>query len=134
MTPTFTPLLNAPWTIQVHTFFALAAFILGLFQLIGVKGTHRHRMIGYIWSVSMLIVAGTSIFITVINGPGHYSLIHLFTILVLITLPLALLNARRGNIKAHRRGMMGLFFGALVIAGAFTLVPGRLLHAVLFGE
>ncbi len=28
---------------------------------------------------------------------------------------------------------MSLFVGALVIAGAFTLLPGRLMHEVIFG-
>jgi len=28
---------------------------------------------------------------------------------------------------------MSLFVGALVIAGAFTLLPGRLMHEVVFG-
>jgi uncharacterized membrane protein len=28
--------------------------------------------------------------------------------------------------------MTGIFFGALVIAGSFTLVPGRIMHAVVF--
>jgi uncharacterized membrane protein len=27
-----------------------------------------------------------------------------------------------------------LFFGALVIAGLFTLFPGRIMHAVVFGQ
>jgi uncharacterized membrane protein len=30
--------------------------------------------------------------------------------------------------------MIGIFFGALVIAGLFTLVPGRIMHAVVFGS
>jgi uncharacterized membrane protein len=29
--------------------------------------------------------------------------------------------------------MVGLFAGALVIAGIFTFMPGRIMHAVLFG-
>ncbi len=29
--------------------------------------------------------------------------------------------------------MIGLFAGALVIAGAFTLVPGRIMYRVVFG-
>jgi uncharacterized membrane protein len=29
--------------------------------------------------------------------------------------------------------MLGLFFGALVIAGAFTFVPGRIMHKIVFG-
>jgi uncharacterized membrane protein len=29
--------------------------------------------------------------------------------------------------------MLGLFVGALVIAGVFTFLPGRIMHAVVFG-
>jgi uncharacterized membrane protein len=30
--------------------------------------------------------------------------------------------------------MMRLFIGALVIAGVFTFLPGRIMHAVVFGN
>ncbi|MGK0244136.1 MAG: putative membrane protein, partial [Pseudomonadota bacterium] len=30
--------------------------------------------------------------------------------------------------------MIGIFFGALLIAGLFTLMPGRIMHAVIFGN
>ncbi len=39
-----------------------------------------------------------------------------------------------GVVRQHRIAMLSLFFGALVIAGAFTLVPGRIMHAVVFGQ
>ena len=42
-------------------------------------------------------------------------------------------SMRRGNIKGHRNAMLGLYFGAILIAGGLTLLPGRLLHRVLFG-
>jgi uncharacterized membrane protein len=29
--------------------------------------------------------------------------------------------------------MISLFAGALVVAGAFTLLPGRIMHRVVFG-
>ncbi|MFT5923027.1 MAG: putative membrane protein [Flavobacteriales bacterium] len=41
--------------------------------------------------------------------------------------------ARKGNIKAHKRKMILLYVGAILIAGAFTLMPGRYLHHVFFG-
>jgi len=34
----------------------------------------------------------------------------------------------------RRRAMIGLFLVALVIGGAFTFVPGRIMHAVAFGN
>jgi uncharacterized membrane protein len=33
----------------------------------------------------------------------------------------------------QRRPLTELFTGALVIVGAFTFLPGRILHAVAFG-
>jgi uncharacterized membrane protein len=29
--------------------------------------------------------------------------------------------------------MIAIFVGALVVAGLFTLMPGRIMHAVVFG-
>jgi uncharacterized membrane protein len=47
--------------------------------------------------------------------------------------PLAVLHARRHSVERHRWTMIGIFAGALVIAGVFTFVPGRIMHAVTFG-
>jgi uncharacterized membrane protein len=33
----------------------------------------------------------------------------------------------------HRNAMIAIFLGALVIAGLFTLLPGRIMNAVVFG-
>ena len=46
---------------------------------------------------------------------------------------LARTHARRHAIERHRRAMLRLFVGALVIAGVFTFLPGRIMHAVVFG-
>jgi len=48
-------------------------------------------------------------------------------------LPLAVLAAHRHDVARHRRAMIMIFAGALVVAGAFTLLPGRIMHAVAFG-
>jgi len=39
--------------------------------------------------------------------------------------------ARRGAIEAHRRTMRGRHIGGCVVAGAFTLLPGRFLRTLL---
>ena len=49
-------------------------------------------------------------------------------------LVLAVLHARRHNVSAHRKAMISIFFGALVVAGLFTFLPGRIMHAVVFGH
>src|SRR5258708_963460 len=54
-------------------------------------------------------------------------------LVTLAMLPLAVLRARQHDLRRHQRAMTGLFVGALVIAGVFTLLPGRITHAVFFG-
>src|SRR5271169_1550396 len=112
---TLTPLLDAPAIIQIHAFAAIAAFSIGVVQLAAPKGTIPHRLIGWSWVTVMLIVAISSFFIHRIRLWGPWSPIHLLSILVLVTLPLAVLHARRHNVRRHRSAMTALFIGALVI-------------------
>lgn len=127
------PLLNAPVQIQLHAFAALGAFSLGVVQLAAPKGTLPHRTVGYVWAALMLVVAITSFWIQDMRVWGPWSPIHLLSILALVMLPLGLYYARGHNVRGHRMTMLGLFLGALVIAGGFTLVPGRIMHKVMFG-
>jgi uncharacterized membrane protein len=41
--------------------------------------------------------------------------------------------AHAHQVRQHRSAMLSLFFGALVVAGIFTLVPGRIMHKIVFG-
>jgi len=128
------PLLDAAPAIQLHAFAAMTAFALGIVQFSAPKGTLPHRTIGWIWASLMAIVGATSFWIHELRLWGPWSPIHLLSIFALVTLPLAVWAAHRHAVDRHRRAMTGIFFGALVIAGLFTLVPGRILHAVVFGN
>jgi uncharacterized membrane protein len=127
------PLLDAQPAIPVHALAAMAAFALGAVQLAAPKGTLPHRTIGWIWVVLMLAVAASSFWIHQIKLWGPWSPIHLLSIFTLIMLPLGVWAAHRHRVSNHRNIMIGLFSGALVIAGLFTLLPGRIMHAVVFG-
>ena len=128
------PLLAAPLATRVHAFAAIAAFALGAAQLAAPKGTVPHRTIGWIWVLLMVTVAMTSFWIHDLRVWGEWSPIHLLSIFTLIMLPPAVIHAMRHRVKDHRKAMVGLFTGALVIAGLFTFWPGRIMHAVLFGD
>jgi uncharacterized membrane protein len=117
----------------VHAFAAMAAFALGIVQLAGPKGMLPHRTIGYVWVALMLVVAASSLAIHGMKQRGGFSAIHLLSIVVLALVPLAVLAARRRRVDTHRRAMISLFAGALVIAGAFTLLPRRIMHRIFFG-
>lgn len=130
---TLAPLLNAPVAVQLHALGAAAALVLGIVQFAAPKGTVPHRALGWIWVVLMAGVALSSFWITEVAGPGRFSWIHGLSVLTLVMLPVGVWEARRGRIGAHRRTMIGLFLGGLVVAGAFTFVPPRILGRVVFG-
>jgi uncharacterized membrane protein len=128
------PLLNAEPVIQVDAFAAMAAFVLGIVQLTAPKGTLPHRTIGWVWVSLMALIALSSFFIHGLKLVGPFSPIHLLSIFTLVMLPLAVVRARRHDVLKHRRAMIGIFIGALVVAGAFTFVPGRIMYAVVAGN
>jgi len=130
---TLAPLLAAPPLIQFHVFAALGALFLGLVQFALPKGTAVHRLSGRIWVGLMAAVALSSFGITGAGGAGRWSWIHLISLYTLAALLLAMRQAQRGKVRAHRISMISLFLGALIITGAFTLLPGRLMHGVVFG-
>jgi uncharacterized membrane protein len=128
------PLLDAAPQIPLHAFAAMAAFVLGVVQLAAPKGTLPHRALGWIWVALMGMVALSSFWIHQIRLVGPFSPIHLLSIFVLVVLPLGVWRAHRHQVADHRRIMTLIFAGALVIAGLFTLLPGRIMHAVMFGS
>lgn len=127
------PLIDGPPQIAVHAFAAMAAFGLGLVQFAAPKGTLPHRLLGWLWVALMATVAISSLWIHTICTWGPFSPIILLSIFTLAVLPMAVISARRHDVRRHKRSMILLFLGALVIAGGFTLVPGRIMHGVVFG-
>ena len=127
------PLFAAPAIIQLHVAAAVGAFGSGALQLALPKGTLRHRACGYVWIGLMVILSVSSFWIHTIRLIGPFSPIHLLSILTLAGLPRAIWLARKGDVTGHRRLMIILFVFALFGAGLFTLVPGRLMHVVVFG-
>ena len=127
------PLLNAAPAIPLHAFAALTAFARGVIQFAAPKGTLPHRTIGWIWVGLMAAVAVSSFWIHQIRLVGPWSPIHLLSIFTLLVLPLGVWRAHRHRVADHRRIMFLVFPGALVVAGLFILLPGRIMHAVVFG-
>lgn len=119
--------------IPSHALVALLAVLLGGLQLSRAKGTAQHRLLGWIWVALMAYVAASSFLISEIKLWGAFSPIHLLSVWTLISLVMAIFHVRRGNIRQHKIWMMLLYVLALLVTGLFTLWPGRVMHAVLFG-
>ena len=129
------PLLQAVAPIPLHAFAAMAAFGLGVVQIAAPKGTLPHRTLGWIWVALMATVAISSFWI---HGESFrlwrtWSPIHLLSIFTPVMLVLAVIRAKQHHVRAHAIIMASIFTGALVIAGVFTLVPGRIMHTAMFG-
>jgi uncharacterized membrane protein len=112
--------------VQAHVGAALFALATGAGILLRRKGDRLHKILGWSWVVMMTATAATSLFILELNH-GSFSLIHGLSAYTLVALPLGVMAARSGNIRAHRSTMMSMFTGALIIAGLFTFLPGRLM-------
>lgn len=117
---------------QVHVVFALTALALGFVILARPKGRGLHKALGWTWVLSMGATAASSLFMTGLNGDA-YSIIHLLSGWTLVALPLGIYAIRRRNLSGHRRTMLGLFLGGLMVAGLFAFLPGRFMFNLFFG-
>ena len=120
----------------LHLGSLVPAFVIGSYLLLNRKGTTVHKFLGKIYMGLMLFTAFITLFMEALVGPkflNHFGFLHLLSLFVLYTVPTAYRAIRVGNSKLHKRKMVGLYVGALLIAGAFTLSPGRLIHSWLFG-
>lgn len=136
----FNPLLHASLAVQIHVATVVAAFFLGAWQIfLSIKGSAPHRKLGTLYIGLMLVTAAAAFFIRSPSLPGMPSLrgftpIHLFIPVVLVNVSLTLFALRTRRFKLHRATMMGLFISGIGIAGALAFTPGRVMHAVVFGE
>ena len=132
----FTHLLQRHPLVFFHLVTAFGALLLGLVILARRKGTGSHRALGWAWVALMGSTTIASGFIRDFHLPNIAGItpIHAFTLLVAIKLPRGIWHIRRGNVVAHQQAMRGLFIGACVLAGLFTLLPGRFLGRLLWQQ
>lgn len=115
--------MNLPVPVAIHLATTLGALVLGTALLARrIKGDRAHRIAGWTWVSLMMVTAISTLWI-----PGFLKLswIHVFTVITLVSVPRAVMHARRGQGAAHGKSMRGVFFYALVIAGLLALLPGR---------
>ncbi|MEZ5937862.1 MAG: DUF2306 domain-containing protein [Hyphomonadaceae bacterium] len=116
---------------KVHVAGAAATLLTGAAIFLSPKGRGLHKPLGWMWVALMGVTAVSSFFIRMVI-PGSYSPIHALSAWVLIGLPMGLAAIRRRNVQEHRRHMTNMFLRGMLIAGLFTLLPGRTMWAVFF--
>lgn len=114
----------------LHLGLSMTALVLILAILLGPKGSPAHRRLGRV-AAGVLMAAALSSF--AIRSSGHLSALHGLSVVVLVSVPYAVWQVRRGRVAAHKRIMLSVA-GGLFVAGLFaTFAPGRVLHGLLFG-
>ena len=116
----------------IHLLAVVPALPLGAYVLLTRKGTARHRLLGKIWMLLMVVGALSALWIRHLNG-GSLSWIHLLVPVVLVTAWRAIVRARAGDIAAHKRGLVILFVTGLILPGLLSFLPGRLMWVWLVG-
>jgi uncharacterized membrane protein len=121
----------------IHLAMVVPAFAIGSGLMLRPKGTPPHRALGKVYLLLMFATGWLTLLMPSQLGPkllNHFGFIHLFSLLAIVAPPRALFAARRGDIATHRRSMVLLYVGGLLIAGFFAFaMPGRLLYRLLLG-
>ncbi len=130
--PDWSLLNSQPLALHFHLTAAIIALAIGTVLMVGPKGRSLHRRLGWAWVVSMAVVAVSSFWLREIN-PGSFSWIHALSGWTLVVLPAAIYAARSRRMRMHRRTMSGMFYGGLLVAGLFAMMPGRLLWRMIVG-
>lgn len=120
----------------IHLATVLPCFLIGIWMFATPKGTALHKGLGRVYVVLIVFTALVTLAMPAEVGPrllGHLGFIHGFSLLVLVQVPVAVVAIRRGNVSTHRKAMTGVYIGGILVAGAFALAPGRMLHTWLFG-
>ena len=126
--------------IAVHMSAALGALVLGPVAIWARKGAvlrpRVHRAFGYGFATLMLGASISAMFIRDYKLPNieGYTPIHLLIPFTLLGLLNGFHALYRGDIARHRRGMVSLYLGACITAGAFTLLPSRYLGQLIWGQ
>ena len=122
--------------VYLHLATVLPCAFIGAWLLAAPKGTPLHKGLGRTYVVLIVFTALLTLGIPAEVGPriiGHLGFIHGLSILVLVSIPISVLAARDGRVRAHRFGMLAVYTGGILVAGLFALAPGRLLHRWWFG-
>jgi len=120
------PLITATPLIKAHVALAIAALVPGAAIFSTRKGTRLHRALGRGAGLALVLTALTSF------GIGRdWSVIHLLSVVALVSVAVGVIAIRAGRTGLHARAMRGAMFG-LTVAGLFTLLPHRIIGRMFF--
>ena len=120
----------------IHLATIAPCVFIGLSLLTQPKGSKSHKTMGRIYMILLVFSCITSLGMPAKVGPQlllHFGFIHVLSVVALVSVVIAFKAIRQGNVKVHKRAMIGLYVGGILVAGSFTLMPGRLLYHWILG-
>lgn len=123
-----------PLFLHLHLWSALVALGLGPVALYRRRRDIWHKTAGRIWVAAMALVAVSAFGLeaAVLPIAWGFGAIHILSVVVLHGLWRGVAAARAGDTMAHAGWMRGLYWQALIVAGALTFLPGRTLNTWAF--
>ena len=123
--------MNYDFVAFIHLATICPCIFIGAWLLAQPKGNKSHKSLGRIYMLLMVFSCLVSLGMPAKVGPQlllHFGFIHVLSVVALVSVVIAFKAIRQGNVKVHKRAMIGLYIGGILVAGSFTLMPGRLLH------
>lgn len=114
------------WYVIPHAFFGALGMLLGAFQFsnrLRARYLKTHRLLGYVYVVSVFIAAPLAVPMTVRFGPSLVAASAVQSFGWMLTTAIALYCIRRGNIAQHRRWMIRSYPFAMVFTVTRMIIP-----------
>jgi uncharacterized membrane protein len=132
----FVPMYTPSPIVFLHLLVVLPCFLLGTYLIFAKKGSAFHSRAGKVYMILMFFTGGLTLFIPAEVGAqilNHFGFLHLLSLVTLWAVPRAWFAIKRGNVKTHKRAMILLYVGGILLAGGFAiLAKGRYLNTLLF--
>ncbi|WP_435745916.1 DUF2306 domain-containing protein [Nocardioides sp. SYSU DS0663] len=118
----------------VHAATAMVCLGLGGYVLLRRrKGDAAHRAAGWCWVAGMAFVAASSFGLRDLRD-GRLSLLHVLSVVTLVSLLLGVRAARRHDVPAHRGCMYGSYLGLVGAFAGAVAVPDRAIPTFVVTE
>jgi uncharacterized membrane protein len=114
------------WYLVPHAFFGTLAILLGAFQFsnrLRARYLKTHRMLGYVYVVSVFIAAPLAVPMTMRFGPSLVAASSVQSFGWMLTTAVALYCVRHGNVAQHRRWMIRSYPFAMVFTVTRMIIP-----------
>lgn len=119
----------APLSARVHAIAVVTLTVAGWVMLMLPKGDRRHRVLGWTWVAGMVAMGAASMAVphgenwvaAYLGGGSAY-----------VLLAFGIVAVKRRRLRTHGKTMAMLMI-ALVMMTLLAVIPGRLLHDVVFG-